>query len=188
MYFGQTQTFLPKPFLVILLLSAFAFLNCANQGASASAKNQAPAGRKYYESSEIFKLMEASAIHYLVEKDSLATFILRQLQTTDDQANPEWIVKTKGDQKELTLYEPNFCAASESKMALDAFSGRDFDAALALYRKAYDCDTNFVKMLTYIGNVHFSRGERPQAIEYFKKSIRRNPYDYQAHYFLSHAF
>lgn len=182
------QLFRILPFFTFVFLSSLSLFSCAKQGASASGKDQTPTTRKYYESSEIFKMMEASQIHYIVEKDSTAHFDLRELQAMEDQANPEWIVRENGGQKELALYEPNFCAASESKMALDAFSGRDFDAALSLYRKAYDCDTNFVKMLTYIGNVHFSRGELPQAIEYFKKSIRRNPYDYQAHYFLSHAF
>lgn len=139
---------------------------------------------------QILEILEKSKFKYEIAQDSSAFFDLRNLEASPPAyAHPDWIVvvDSKGA-RSLKQQIPTGCATKEDSAALNAYSAKDYKAAVDGYRRAYECDKSFVKALTYLGNSYYGMGKMDSAVFWLRKAIEANPDDYQAHFFLSDAY
>lgn len=139
--------------------------------------------------SEILGIMDKSDLVYAVHSDPKARLDLRDWDSTAEAlADPDWVVVTDsvGD-RSLRRLEPKGCAVEESKAALRAYNARQYKDAVQGYARAWACDTTWLKAPTYLGNSWFGLGRMDSASRWFREALRRNPDDYQAHFFLADA-
>jgi len=138
---------------------------------------------------EVVQIMEKSRLEYAIGHDPKARLDLREWDSTPEAlADPDWAVVTDSvGGRSLRRLEPRGCAVEESRKALKAYDGRKYMDAVRGYARAWACDTGWTKAPTYLGNSWFGLGRMDSAMHWFREALRRNPDDYQAHFFLADA-
>jgi len=85
-------------------------------------------------------------------------------------------------------YKPTDAALEANHKAEEAFQGHNISEARKYYREAYEKDSSFYMVMTYIGQTYGLEKNPEKAIEWYQKAIQKNYIDYMAHWFLADAY
>ena len=133
---------------------------------------------------EIMEIMENSDIIYEISIDSV---VVPDLIPSQTQMFQYYQVKDSTGIM-LGYYDLSDSLVALLQTSAEAKLQDDPIAALELYQKIIEYDSNYNKVYTWIGNTYYMMNQLDSAEYYFKKALRLNPIDYQAHWFLADTY
>lgn len=127
---------------------------------------------------EVYQFMKSSPTQYNVKVlDSAIVYNYDALVLA-----PGLMLSDSGNLVEIPMQKS---AEGYFHKAKDAFYKRNYSKAHDFYMKAYNIDTSYTPALTYAANCLFIQEKYSKAIALLNKSIQKNYYSYQAHWFLA---
>jgi len=142
-------------------------------------------GQSIHSPQEIFQIMEKSSISF--ELSPLEVDIPVPDRSDKLNYNTQYRVE---DSNGIVTY--NYEISEETKKYYDQaekhFHNKDFVSARQMYLKAFETDTTFFQVLTYVGQTFGIEKNFNEAINWYRKAIDLNYIDYMAHWFLADAY
>jgi tetratricopeptide (TPR) repeat protein len=134
---------------------------------------------------ELIKIMTDSKVEYgLSQLDS----VLKPVDYSNKLNFNTVYRKFTGTGFSTVKYSVNKEAIEEETKAEEQFAKGNYSGARDHYLRAYQADTSFYKVMTYIGQTYGIQRDWEKAIEWYRKTIDRNYIDYMAHWFLANAY
>ncbi len=134
---------------------------------------------------EILKIMENSVVAYNIA--SLEEVIEPEDRSTNLNFN---FVYRKGSKGNFSTHEYEISeeTAGYSDQAESFFTKGEYKKAREMYLKALDSDPTYYKVMTYVGQTYGIEKDWKNAIKWYQKTIKANPIDYMAHWFLADCY
>jgi tetratricopeptide (TPR) repeat protein len=138
--------------------------------------------QKLHTPSEILSIMEKSPVAYTLQE-------LKQPIPCHDYSsslNDIHIYVVNKDSQNIAK-EYSFTSQTKAlyKRAESFFGEAKYDSARACYERLLKADSTLFFVYTMLGQIEEIKGNSDRSIEFFKKAISKNFYDYMAHWFLA---
>jgi len=141
--------------------------------------------QKLHTPSEILKIMEESEISYEFD-------VLKQKIEAPDRSNNlvynDYYHKTDSSGFTTVSYKPSDKVKDYLEKAETYFRADDNAKARELYLKALELDTSYFKLMTFVAQTYEREKNYEEAINWYKKTIKKNYIDYMAHWFISDIY
>ena len=141
--------------------------------------------QKIHSPAEILKLMESSTMTYSI---SVMDEVIEPEDRSQD-LNFNFVYRKGGKENFSTHeYEISDETAGYSDKAEAYFTKGEYKKAREMYLKALDSDPKYFKVMTYVGQTYGIEKDWKNAIKWYQKTIKANPIDYMAHWFLADCY
>lgn len=161
-----------------ILLTGFVFVQAATA--------QTVDHPRLHEPTEILQIMEKSPISYHMQNGNEKK-LLKEMEAPVMNSELH-LLRGEDGVMDITAVKHTAKGSALFQGAESLFSQHKYDAALLVYWEIHGQEPAYEHVHALIGDAHYQAGNLDSAAYHFEEAIRKNPIDYQAHWFLADTY